>query len=419
MQEDFEDIRDWLGSAFARKASDRLRARMRSDANPVDSPAVVIELTDGISEMARASATSADFSPSRLERVSSLKRLFEENTRTLRDELCRIPGAQVEYCWLNQTIYTTAQVNQLSEVANDPLISAFDSPRPIQVERQSLEEPGLFVFVPHLADRRHGSGKGISIGLIDSEVADSHPALIGRITKKSNHTKEKWGHPHWHATAVAGIIGGKSPAIQGLAPESELHSYKVIAAAESSSGNDFHGSLCIQEALEDGLNIVNCSWGDGDIGDGAGRNARACNNAWNLGLLIIKSAGNNGALTSPADAEGIIVVGACDNYASEIPDYSGRGTTLDGRSLPHLVAPGGTPTEGMFSCVPPDKYGADSYGTSFAAPVVTAVAARILEREPQLTPDEVRSRILSLCKPITGNTDLEGKGVVSLVQIVL
>lgn len=77
-----------------------------------------------------------------------------------------------------------------------------------------------------------------------------------------------------------------------------------------------------------------------------------------------------GSVGSPGTAHHAITVGAAE--ASAIADYSGRGPTSDGRSKPEWLAAGSWQLEsGAFR------------GSSAAAPVVAAWAARLLAAKPQ------------------------------------
>lgn len=90
-----------------------------------------------------------------------------------------------------------------------------------------------------------------------------------------------------------------------------------------------------------------------------------------------------GSVVSPADARGVISVGAVPASAPEaIEPFSGQGPTLDGRLKPELVAPDRVSTT---------IFGAKTFiGTSAAAPHVGAVAALLLGLDPTLTPEKVQ-----------------------------
>ena len=241
--------------------------------------------------------------------------------------------------------------------------------------------------------------------------------------RKQNYSRELWGNPGSHGTAVAGIAAANGNDLTGMAPDATIYNYKVLATNRFLNSDDFDGALAIQQALEDGAHIANCSWGAGPAGDGTSREARACNAAWALGLTIVKSAGNQGpgasTLTTPADADGVIVVGATDREGGAVQDYSSRGPTSSGQSRPHLVAPGGAPERGIDSCLPQGGFGDCGHGTSFAAPHVSGMLALILEREPELTPEELRAKLLSICAAFDANdTNTHGAGLVSLARLL-
>jgi serine protease AprX len=203
-----------------------------------------------------------------------------------------------------------------------------------------------------------------------------------------------------------------------MAPGALIYNYKVLATNAALHAEDFEGSLAIQHALEDGVRIVNCSWGAGPAGDGTSREAQACDTAWALGLTIVKSAGNSGpgpgTLTTPADAEGVVVVGAATVDGTAIPDYSSRGPTADGRVRPHVIAPGGDFGAAIDGTLLGGGTGdLGEVGTSFAAPHVAGLLALLLEREPELAPGDLRARIVKTATALAGVPDNEqGAGLI-------
>lgn len=324
-----------------------------------------------------------------------------------------------QVCWLNRTVRTYAPPHVLAEVTADPSIERVDLPRRLEPE---IDVSARTVGAPQFRRRFKRSGKGVIVAVIDSEVALNHPALKGRVVHKQNFTAELWGNPDAHGTAVAGIIASNNETTTGMAPEATIYNYKVLATNRFLGGDGFDGSLAIQQAVEDGAHVANCSWGAGPAGDGTSPEAVACDEAWALGLTVVKSAGNRGpgpgTLTTPADADGIIAVGATDREGAAMQGYSSRGPAGT-KSRPHLVAPGGIfGGIGITSCLVGGGFGDCGAGTSFAAPHVSGILALLLERDPNLTPDDLRTILLDACTPLEGlDANTQGRGLVSLTGI--
>ena len=312
----------------------------------------------------------------------------------------RVPQAQlVEACWLNSTVRTMADARTVASVADHPDVKAIDLPRRLFKE---IGGTAALVGAPTFRINHTVSGEGVNVAVIDSEISRQHLAFGTRVIHKANFTKEPFGNPDSHATAVAGIIGSMNDPLTGMAPGVAIFNYKVLATVPTLNADDFGGALAIQQALEDGMHIANCSWGAGPASNGRSREATACNNAWALGLVIVKSAGNRGpapsTLTTPADAEGVIVVGATDRQGLAVQSYSSRGPFIDANgnqvSRPHLVAPGGADGDEMTSCLTGGGFGLCGIGTSFAAPHVTGLVALLLDADPAQTPDQIRAELL-------------------------
>jgi serine protease AprX len=447
-------IRDRYGAAVEEKASDTfcLEQARRVSGGPLEggvaAQPTVLEFAGGPSEApaqrARVFAGVADqLDPASRTRV--LSALRREAIVRQRDEFDRAvggvrarleaagrgrtfqwddgetavrPPALVETCWLNRTVRALSDRNALADVAADPTLERIDVARPLTAD---LHETPRTVGAPAYRRAHEASGKGIIVAVIDSEVALTHPALAGRIVHKDNYTREAWGNPGDHGTAVAGIVGSSDDGFPGIAPEATIYNYKVIATDSALNADDFGGALALQQALEDGVQVANCSWGTGPARDGTSRESRACDAAWANGLAIVKSAGNRGpgaqTLTIPADADGVIVVGATNRNGRRIEDYSSRGPTPGGLARPHLVAPGGEETgAGITSCLVDGTFGDTGCGTSYAAPHVTGLVALILQAHPDLEPDELRCRLLEACTSMTGVSHAaQGAGLVVLV----
>jgi serine protease AprX len=306
----------------------------------------------------------------------------------------RIPTAVTQVCWLNRTVRTFAPAEALAEVAAADSVAAFDLPRRLRADADVANHH--CIDLPAFQERSGLTGRGVTVAVIDGEVALTHPALVGRVVQRRNYTPEPWGNPSPHGTAVAGIVGASDPADAGVAPDVLITSYKVLATARAGNADDFGGAVAIQQALEDGADVANCSWGAGPAGDGTSREARAADAAWRLGLVVVKSAGNRGpgpgTMTTPADAAGILAVGATALDGRRVEDYSSRGPA-GSKPGPDLLAPGGGAAAVIRCCLLGGGFGDAGMGTSYAAPHVSGVVALYLQGEPDLVPDQIRDRL--------------------------
>ncbi|MEF9603296.1 S8 family serine peptidase, partial [Paracoccus sp. PXZ] len=124
------------------------------------------------------------------------------------------------------------------------------------------------------------------------------------------------------------------------------------------------------------------------------------------GIVLVAAAGNGGPAAKPAFPAAypqVIAVTAVDRRA-QVYRRANRGEHID------LAAPG------------VDVWTAASIrgartktGTSFATPFVTAAAALLMQREPGLTPAEVRARLLSSARDLgkAGHDEVFGHGLLS------
>jgi serine protease AprX len=304
----------------------------------------------------------------------------------------RIPTLTTQVCWLNGTVRTWVGPAGLADVVADPGVTGVDVPRRLMPDAvpRSQATIGLAGF---RGRRQASTGRGTTVAVIDSEVAPSHPSLAGRVVHRRNYTAEPWGNPDGHGTAVAGIIAADDADNGGVAPAATIYNYKVVAPNRFFNADDFQGALALQQALEDGADVANCSWNAGPTSAVPSREARAVDEAAAHGMVTVKSAGNKGpgagTITTPGDAATAIVVGATDLDGTAVPDYSARGSA-GARPGPDVVAPGGTLNGQVVGALVGGGFGAAGYGTSFAAPLVTGLVAVLLEREPGMLPAELR-----------------------------
>jgi subtilisin family serine protease len=321
--------------------------------------------------------------------------------------------AQPELCWLNQSIRVPTDYAILAELAAHSDVTHLDLPRPL---RREMDMTGRVVGAVRFRHDEQVTGAGITVAVLDGEIHADHPALAGRVEQTANFTTEGWGHPDPHATAVAGIIGSNGNRL-GMAPEVTIHNYKLFENGRDPDDHDY--ALALECAVREKVPIVNCSWGSPAPTDGTSREVLACENAWGAGVTVVKSSGDTshkGLVTCPADADGIIVVGASDREGVRIPPYSSRGGTLNKKPRPHLVAPGGFDGIGrIYCCTPAGDFEPVHSGTSLSAAHVSGLLALLLQANPGMTPTQQREFLITRCHPVDGWTSADfGAGLVKL-----
>ena len=201
---------------------------------------------------------------------------------------------------------------------------------------------------------------------------------------------------------------------EDVASEYRVEEYNWLFAAEKA---DSAGTDIIQSSL--GYNLFDDSKMDYKISDLNGKTAivtKAATMARDRGIIVVVSAGNDGNIgwhyvAPPADADGILAVGAVD-VAGTKAGFSAFGPTADGRTKPDVVALGLNT-----AVIHPDGTLGTSSGTSLAAPLVTSLAAGLLQEYPELTAVELIQTIkLSANKSNTPNNQV-GFGLPNYIAV--
>jgi serine protease AprX len=132
------------------------------------------------------------------------------------------------------------------------------------------------------------------------------------------------------------------------------------------------------------------------------------------GILCVTAAGNErgsdwGHIVTPADADSILAVGAVDDSLA-IAAFSSPGPTFDGRIKPDVCAPGVT----VF-CAMADSNDGYWYlgGTSLATPLVSGLAALVMEAHPDWTAQQVRAAIRNTASTASDPNNDFGWGIVN------
>ncbi len=198
--------------------------------------------------------------------------------------------------------------------------------------------------------------------------------------------------PFFHGTHVAGIVGAKTNNNLGMAgvaggwgaPGVKL----MICGVGDSAPNGSVLDDAVLYALEHGAQIVQMSL---TVGQSAANDA-AFQMAVDNGMLVVCASGNSASTTIgyPSSNTNVLSVGST-NESDQRSSFSNHGAQLE------ISAPGSN----IFSTGLNNTYGTSS-GTSFAAPVVSGVAALIFSAQPGISGDEVRQILKDTADKVGG-----------------
>jgi subtilisin family serine protease len=291
------------------------------------------------------------------------------------------------------------------------------------------------------------AGQGMKIGIIDDGIDQAHPYFdpsgysYPASFPKGNtaYTTPKvivaraFPSPstHWkyaarpfdpvnsdHATHVAGIAAGDvdtrtddgGAIVSGIAPKAYLGNYKALTVPTSGFGLDGNSpeiAKAIDQAVADGMNVINLSIGEPEVEPRRDIVVRALDNAAAAGVVPVVAAGNDfdtggfGSVGSPANAPAAITVAASTlggdrTRPDVIAGFSSSGPTpVSLLPKPDVSAPG----VNVLSSIPPDAWQAWD-GTSMATPHVSGGAALLLQRHPAWTVAQVKSALASTGGPV-------------------
>lgn len=307
-------------------------------------------------------------------------------------------------------------------------------------------------------------GDGVTIAVLDTgfksmsgirqdaygrkRIYGTYDAINGKVM---NNDEEQNGH----GTHLASIAGSSDRDVfnrfYGIAPNTRLVSIKAFGeTGEGSYAAVIDGiEWAIKRKDQLGIKVLNLSFSappqsfywDDPVNI-------ATMKAWQAGIVVVTSAGNDGNGTDPMNIgvpgnnPYVITVGAAtDSYTvgdesdDAVASFSSMGPSVEGFIKPEILGIGGHVTGLMdknaylATTRPEDHDGAKYFimsGTSQAAAAVSGAVALMLQYEPSLTPDEVKCRLMDSASPLnnkeTGEPDSifrQGTGLVNVTDAVL
>lgn len=232
-------------------------------------------------------------------------------------------------------------------------------------------------------------------------------------------TDDIYGATGDHGTMCLSTIAARTDNYCGSATRADYYLMRSEEYATESRKELDNLVVALEKADSLGVNVFSVSLGYGteagltykEIDGRSTRASFAATLAAQKGMLICVAAGNEGAkpwyyITSPADAEDILCVGAVDANGN-IAYFSSRGPTHDGRTKPDVCAVG----EGTYLIQPTTGTTQRGNGTSFASPLIAGLAASLWSALPDENAAQIRERIIRSANRHTTPDNTYGYGI--------
>lgn len=254
------------------------------------------------------------------------------------------------------------------------------------------------------------TGKGVTVGVIDSGVDAGHPALVGALIGQYDALADAGGGQpaHEHGTAMTGAIAARTD-LEAIAPDAQVLAARAFAGKSQASGQGTSYDVVesLDWAVAKGARVVNMSF----AGPKDALLSRSIARATANGVICVAAAGNDGPgapAAYPGADPNVIAVTATDDLG-RLYGKANRGgyVAVAAPGVDILVAaPGGTYTL--------------TTGTSVAAAHVSGVVAMMLEKNPRLRTGDVR-KLLATTATEAGAPGVDpefGAGIINAAKAI-
>ncbi|MFZ4507239.1 MAG: S8 family serine peptidase [Fimbriimonas sp.] len=267
-------------------------------------------------------------------------------------------------------------------IPNDPLYAEQWGPQKMQV--------------PLVWDLFRGD-PAVLVAVLDDGVPRNHPDLAGKVLPGKDYVDgdndPDPGADGFHGTHVAGIVAANTNNRVGIAGTG--FNVRILPVRFNSLDESIAANIW---AADNGAKVINMSYGFPGLAASSAHEA-ATTYAWNKGVLVFSSAGNNNISTAyvPKSDKDVVVIGASTPQDTKA-GFSNFGNWVD------LAAPGTS----ILSTVKGGGYEAWD-GTSMAAPGAAGVAALLFSAGGTMVNNRIiRDALYSTADPV-GNWVVRGR----------
>ena len=272
-------------------------------------------------------------------------------------------------------------------------------------------------------------GAGVRIAMLDAGFDTTHPYMAGaQIVAQRDYVGQPDPAGEMHGTATWSLIAANRPGrLVGVAPDAQFVLARTEYSPTETRVEEDHWVAAVETAESLGVDIISSSLGYRSFDNGfsyssqqlngdVGVTTVAADSAAARGTLVVVAVGNAGpavqTLDTPADARGILAVGATDSLGA-VTAFSSRGPTADGRFKPEVGAPGRNGR--VASLGGGDTLGS---GSSFAPPLVAGIAALVQSTRLGRPAAELRRGLLDAASFRNAPDNIHGWGIPDALSVL-
>lgn len=344
-------------------------------------------------------------------------------------------GAEVVHSskWLNGATVRIADTALIEAIAALPFVELVQLTKPsnlMKSARQKFKEPEGVADVPpahygdayNQLDQLNGQflhnngfrGWGIHIAVLDAGFWKVNEIEAFDSLRSSNRIlgirdivdpQSDFYQQDSHGMSVLSTMGGNIPGtLVGTAPDASFYLIRSEDAATEYLIEEDNWVVAAELADSAGVDVINSSLGYSvfddpqmnhpytDMNGTTTRITQGANKAFEKGILVFASAGNEGNdpwryIISPSDGEKVLAVGAVDQSGNRAL-FSSVGPAFGGAVKPNVAARGAS----TFLVRGNGEIGY-SNGTSFSSPVLAGMGACLLQSNPEATVIQIKQGI--------------------------